>query len=242
VPEPINDLAERRNVIVLGIETSGPKGGVALLTERGCEERRFDTQRSLGAELAPAIQDLLDKAGLGPANPPDLVAVDLGPGSYTGLRVGLAAAKGLAFAWGRPLIGVRLVDALARQAPPARRVVCAVDAQRGEVWHCVLERRGPTAELVQEARISEFDFLAQALAEDAIVIGDAAHTVERALAGRSLRVAPGELAWPQPRLVAELGRERHLRGEREDAIALSPVYLRANEAEERRRKRARSEP
>ena len=227
-------------MIVLGIETSGPKGGVALLTERGCEERRFDTRRSLGAELAPAIQDLLDKAGIGPANPPDLVAVDLGPGSYTGLRVGLAAAKGLAFAWGRPLIGVRLVDALARQAPPGSRVVCAVDAQRGEVWHCVMERRGRSAELVQEARISEFDFLAQALAEDAVVIGDAAHTVERALAGR-LRRAPDELAWPLPRLVAELGRERHLAGEREDAIALTPVYLRANEAEERRRKRARSE-
>jgi tRNA threonylcarbamoyladenosine biosynthesis protein TsaB len=230
-------------VIVLGIETSGPRGGVALLTERGCEERRFDTQRSLGAELAPAIQALLDQAGLGPANPPDLVAVDLGPGSYTGLRVGLAAGKGLAFAWSRPLIGVRLVDALARQAPPARRVVCALDAQRGEVWHCVLEREGRGAHVVSEPRISEFDFLADALgAEEAVVIGDASSAVEKALPGRALRRAPDDLSWPMPRLVAELGRERHLAGEREDAIALTPYYYRANEAEERRRKRARSEP
>src|SRR5437588_5497338 len=155
--------AGRRSVIVLGIETSGPRGGVALLTESGCEERRFDTRRSLGAELAPAIQALLDKAGLGPENPPDLVAVDLGPGSYTGLRVGLAAAKGLAFAWGRPLVGVRLVDALARQAPPGKKVVCALDAQRGEVWHCVLERGGGSARLVSEPRISEFELLAKAL-------------------------------------------------------------------------------
>jgi len=229
-------------VIVLGIETSGPRGGVALLTERGVAERRFDTQRSLGAALAPAIQALLDEAGLGPANPPDLVAVDLGPGSYTGLRVGLAAAKGLAFAWGRPLIGVRLVDALARQAPPARKVVCALDAQRGEVWHCVLERRGAGADLVDEPRINEFEVLARALgAEEAVLIGDAAATLEKALAGRAWKRAPDELAWPAPRLVAELGRERHLAGEREDAIALTPVYLRANEAEERRRKRARSE-
>lgn len=229
-------------MIVLGIETSGPRGGVALLTERGCEERRFDTQRSLGAELAPAIQALLDQAGLGPANPPDLVAVDLGPGSYTGLRVGLAAAKGLAFAWSRPLIGVRLFDALARQAPPACKVVCALDAQRGEVWHCVLEREAGGAHVVSEPRISEFDFLADALgAEEAVVIGDASSTVEKALAGRTLRRAPDELAWPMPRLVAELGRERHLAGEREDAIALTPYYYRANEAEERRRKRARSE-
>lgn len=229
-------------MIVLGIETSGPRGGVALLTDRGCEERRFDTQRSLGAELAPAIQALLDQAGLGPASPPDLVAVDLGPGSYTGLRVGLAAAKGLAFAWGRPLIGVRLVDALARQAPPGRRVVCALDAQRGEVWHCVLERRGAGADVVSGPMINEFELLAKALgSEDTVVIGDASLTLEKAMTGRTLRMAPAELAWPMPRLVAELGRERHLAGDREDAIALSPVYLRANDAEEKRRTRARSD-
>jgi len=234
--------SEREEVIVLGIETSGPTGGVALLTERGCEERRFNAQRSLGSELAPAIQTLLDQAGLGPDNPPDLVAVDLGPGSYTGLRVGLAAAKGLAFAWGKPLLGVRLVDALARQAPPARKVVCALDAQRGEVWYCVLERGQIGATLLTEPRIGEFERLARELgADEAVIIGDAAATLEKELGGRPLKRAPEELAWPSPRLVAELGRERHLAGEREDAIALSPVYLRANEAEERRRKRARSE-
>ncbi len=230
-------------MIVLGIETSGPKGGVALVTPKGCAERRFDAQRSLGSELAPAIQALLDEAGLGPANPPDLVAVDLGPGSYTGLRVGLAAAKGLAFAWGRPLVGVHLVDALARQAPQGGRIVCALDAQRGEVWHCVLERSGRDARLVGEPRVSELSALAAALGqEEAVLIGDAAGVVEKALSGRALVRAPDELAWPAPRLVAELGRERHLAGAREDAIALSPLYMRANEAEERRRKRARSEP
>jgi tRNA threonylcarbamoyladenosine biosynthesis protein TsaB len=230
-------------VIVLGIETSGPRGGVALQDAQGrVTEKRFDTQRSLGAELAPAIQALLDAAGLGPDNPPDLVAVDLGPGSYTGLRVGLAAGKGLAFAWGRPLVGVHLVDALVRQAPPARKVICALDAQRGEVWHCVFERKpGEAPSLVFEPRIAELDRLAQLLdAEaDVCVIGDAATKVEAAFPANSVRRAGEDLAWPTARLVAELGRERHLAGLRDDAIALSPLYLRANEAEERRRKRER---
>jgi len=216
-------------VIVLGIETSGPMGGVALLTDGGCDEKRFSTQRSLGAELAPAIQTLLDRFGLGPENPPDLVAVDLGPGSYTGLRVGLAAAKGLAFAWGKPLQGVRLVDALARQAPSGGKVVCALDAQRGEVWHCVLERARDGARVVSEARIGELELLARSLgADEFVVIGDAAPTLERAFTGRTVRRAPEELAWPTPRLVAELGREQHLQGARVDAISLSPVYLRVN--------------
>ncbi|MBI3722403.1 tRNA (adenosine(37)-N6)-threonylcarbamoyltransferase complex dimerization subunit type 1 TsaB [bacterium] len=232
-------------MIVLGIETSGPRGGVSLLDSEGrAEERRFDSQRSLGAELAPAIQGLLDRWKLGPERPPDLVAVDLGPGSYTGLRVGLAAGKGLAFAWGRPLVGVRLVEALSRQAPPSRRILCALDAQRGEVYHCIFERlpgeRSPS--LVIAPQLSEPLALAQALAAetDLCVIGDAASAVERALAGKALRRAPDDLAWPSPRLVAEMGRELHLAGHRDDAISLSPLYLRPSEAEERRRKRERA--
>jgi tRNA threonylcarbamoyladenosine biosynthesis protein TsaB len=229
-------------VIVLGIETSGPRGGVALVDSAGrVLERRFETQRSLGAELAPSIQDVLEQWSLGPENPPDLVAVDLGPGSYTGLRVGLAAAKGLAFAWSRPLVGTRLVDLLARQAPPARKIVCALDASRGEVYYGVFERRpGEGApQPVAEPALAEPDQVAQVLAAEAdvCIIGDAAAVL--AVKGKSWTRAGDELAWPTPRLVAELGRELHLSGARDDAIALSPLYVRANEAEERRRKRER---
>jgi tRNA threonylcarbamoyladenosine biosynthesis protein TsaB len=230
-------------VIVLGIETSGPRGGVALIDSSGrVLERRFEAQRSLGAELAPSIQDLLEQWSLGPDSPPDLVAVDLGPGSYTGLRVGLAAAKGLAFAWGRPLVGVKLVDLLARQAPPAKRILCALDASRGEVYYGVFERRpGEAPQAVAAPTLAEPDQVASVLAAEAdvCVIGDAAPVLEPALKGRSWKRAGDDLAWPHPRLVAELGREAHLAGARDDAIALSPLYLRANEAEERRRKRER---
>lgn len=233
-------------MIVLGIETSGPRGGVALVDSAGrVLERRFEAQRSLGAELAPGIQDLLEQWGLGPDSPPDLVAVDLGPGSYTGLRVGLAAAKGLAFAWGRPLVGVRLVDLLARQAPPARRILCALDASRGEVYYGVFERRPGAAlpEAVAAPGLAEPDQVARVLEaeSDVCVIGDAVPVLTPALAGRAWRSAGEDLAWPLPRLVAEMGRELHLAGARDDAIGLSPLYVRASEAEERKRKRERPE-
>ena len=231
--------------MVLGIETSGPRGGVALVDSTGrVLERRFQTQRSLGAELAPSIQAVLEEWNLGPDSPPDLVAVDLGPGSYTGLRVGLAAAKGLAFAWGRPLVGVRLVDLLARQAPPAQKILCALDASRGEVYYGVFERR-PGAlvpELVSAPELAELDQVARVLeAEgDVCVIGDGVSVLGPALVGKAWRSAGDDLAWPLPRLVAELGRELHLAGARDDAIGLSPLYVRASDAEERKRKRERS--
>jgi tRNA threonylcarbamoyladenosine biosynthesis protein TsaB len=228
-------------VIVLGIETSGSRGGVALLDSAGrVLERRFEAQRSLGAELAPGIQALLEEWGLGPENPPDLVAVDLGPGSYTGLRVGLAAAKGLAFAWGRPLVGTTLVDLLARQAPPARKILCALDASRGEVYFSVFERcpGESVPRAVAAPALAEPDQIAQVLAAegDVCVIGDAAPVLGT---GRAWKLASPELAWPAPALVASFGRELYLAGNREDAIGLSPLYLRPNEAEERRRKRER---
>jgi tRNA threonylcarbamoyladenosine biosynthesis protein TsaB len=231
-------------VIVLGIETSGPRAGVALIVGDRTRERLFDAHRALGAELAPTIQAILDDEGLGPDSPPDLVAVDIGPGSYTGLRVGLAAAKGLAFAWGRPLVGVRAIDALAVQAPSAAsRVLCAIDAQRGEVYHASYERKDGRPSQIGAPSLDEPGALARALAAtgDLVVIGDAAQQVAAALAGtRRIETAPEDLAWPTPRLIAELGRERHLAGIRDDALGLAPVYYRASEAEERRRKRARA--
>src|SRR5256885_620291 len=97
-------------------------------------------------------------------------------------------------------------------------------------------------ELVDESRISEFEVLVRALGvEDAVVIGDVVTAGEKVFAGCALCCVFDELVWPLLRLVAELGCERHLAGDREDAISLIPVYLCVNEAEERWRKRAWSE-
>ena len=103
-------------MIVLGIETAGDKGSVALVEPDALGGPRvtqvvIESSRQLGAELAPTIQRLLRAAGLGPSRTPDLVAVDTGPGSYTGLRIGLAAAKALCWRFGLPLVGVDHVQA-----------------------------------------------------------------------------------------------------------------------------------
>lgn len=226
-------------MIVLGIETAGPHGSVALLEPDApggakVTQTVLTATRQLGAELAPTIQRMLRAAGLGPKRPPDLVAVDVGPGSYTGLRIGLAAAKGLAFAWGRPLLGIPAVDALEAQAPQKGRVVVAMDASRGQVYAASFLRT-PDG-LVREQRPELFDpaILRQAIAGPAVVVGDAAEQV--ADPDRGVVAAP-DVRWPTADTIARLAHARFAVGERQDALRLCPVYFHLSEAEETRRKR-----
>lgn len=221
------------DVIILAIETAGPKGGVALLRadQPGApKELVLEATRTLGADLAPAIKRLLRESGLSRA--PDLVAVDVGPGSYTGLRIGIAAAKGLAFAWGCPLLGVGAAEALAFTAPAeAKEVVVAFDASRGEVWVARFSGRLPSGEPVLAAP----DQVKDQLPRPALVLGDAASLLIDP--ARGLLPASPPADWPQALDVARLARERHLGGQRQDPLRLAPIYFRANEAEELRRKR-----
>ena len=223
-------------MIVLAIETAGPRGGVALLRDEGApRELVLEAARSVGAELAPSIKRLLREAGLG-ARTPDLVAVDVGPGSYTGLRIGIAAAKGLAFAWRCPLLGVSATDALAAAAgPEAERAVVALDASRGEVWAARYARREGALALEGEPGLCDPAALQGALPRPTLLLGDAwAQVVDPA---RGLLAPSTPRDWPTALDVARLARERHLAGQRQDPLRLAPVYYRANEAEEQRRKR-----
>src|SRR5262245_12578766 len=97
---------------VLGLDTSGPIGSIALAQQGRIVGEIVRTVTSHGASLPGAVADLLDSSGLRPA---DLaaIAVGIGPGSFTGLRIGLSYAKGLAFAGGSAVIGVSSLDAIA---------------------------------------------------------------------------------------------------------------------------------
>ncbi len=236
------------SMIILGIETAGPTGSVALVDTVAGTTRQvlLPASRQLGADLAPVVARLLTESGLGPDRAPDLVAVDLGPGSYTGLRIGLAAAKGLCFAWGRPLLGVAAVEALAEEAmlgQGATDVVVAMDASRGQV-HAARFGADPRAGAGNQGivRTVSADLWDPAELREALVkggpvpalVGDAAAAVADPARGL---VATGPL-WPTAERIARVAHARHCRGERDDALRLVPIYFHANEAEETRRKRS----
>lgn len=126
---------------VIAIDTSTALGSVACLVDgqlRAEVDARVRARH--GETVFTLLEQVLAHAGIDKAEI-DLIACGLGPGSFTGTRVGLAAAKGLAVALDRPIVGVPTLRALARAAPGAK-LAPAVDAHKGEVFVGVYERRG----------------------------------------------------------------------------------------------------
>ncbi len=210
----------------LGIETSGGRGGTALLDgRRVLAARLFEKGMVHGREIAPSIRELLDEAGLEPGAI-DLVACDIGPGSYTGLRVGLAAAKGLALALGKPVVGVVSLDALAEAAQGLARVLCpAIDAKWDQIYGALYEDGRRTTDCLAEKPAA----FAARVPKDALVLGDALDAYGELF--RDLARAPRELWDPRPETVALLGERLYAAGARHDAATLVPLYLRPTEAE-----------
>src|SRR5690242_12220662 len=120
---------------LLILETSGRAGFVAVAEgPRLMYDRRLDETRRHARDLAPAAADLLQRAGWRPRDV-QAVIVGKGPGSYTGLRVGIMAAKAFAYATGCALVGVETFGAIARQAPSeALRLDVVADAQQGRAY------------------------------------------------------------------------------------------------------------
>lgn len=226
---------------ILGIETSGDVCGVAIVDGDGLlGEMRFRHGMHLSERLIPGIEALREQAGmlLG-----DLegIAVSTGPGSFTGLRIGLTTAKTLAWALGIPVAGVGTLRALAGgfPAPPGTRVCAFLPAGgSGLFGACYLwegeelvETRAP--EVLSNERIPE---LAAEMEKPAGFIG--LPPAQRA----AVAAAMGAGAWfiepagaaARPGVVAALGRRRLEAGERDDVETLAPLYARPSTAEARR--------
>jgi tRNA threonylcarbamoyladenosine biosynthesis protein TsaB len=219
-------------VRLLAVETSTRAGGVALLEgERLRGEYVLDVSATHSERLMPAIDRLLGDAGWAA---PDLqaLAVAVGPGSFTGLRIGLSAVKGLALALGIPVAAVPTLDAIAASLPFSSLPVCPVlDARKGEVYACRYRWDGTAMRREWEYLALTPDDLASRLDEPTILLGDGAHLVETPHA----RTAPPHRRGPSPGAVAVLGVERLARGDTVVASELVPIYLRPSEAELKRR-------
>jgi tRNA threonylcarbamoyladenosine biosynthesis protein TsaB len=211
---------------VLGIESSGTRGGTALLESgKVLGTRLFEKGMVHGRDIAPSIRSLLDELHW-PPEALDLIACDLGPGSYTGLRVGLAAAKGLALALKKPLIGVASLDAMAEAARDLARVlVPAIDAKWDQIYGAVYVDGRRTTDYLAEKPAA---FTAR-VPKDAFVLGDALDQYGGLF--RDIVRGPRELWDPRPETVALLGQRLHEQGVRHDAATLAPLYLRPTEAE-----------
>jgi len=191
--------------VTLAMATATPQVAVALSTDDGLlASFALRAGRRHGETLAPAIQSVLRLSGV-TLGDVDLIAVDTGPGLFTGLRVGVSTAKALGAALDRPVVGVSSLDLLAHPLWFAgRRVAAVVDARRGEVfWSMYQPVEGAMAAVTEPAVVAP-EALA-GLGPDVLMTGDGARRYQDVW---SSPVAPPEFDHPSAAVLASLAADR----------------------------------
>lgn len=220
---------------LLILETSGRVGLVALAQgARMLAARRLDEARRHARDLAPAVHELLAEHNWKPGNV-DAVIVSLGPGSYTGLRVGIVSAKTFAYATGSSLIGVEAFHAIAFQAEQTIRLDVIADAQQDKIYveRFVRERDGEPWCVETDLHIARLDDWLAALPGDVAVTGPGLHVHGNNIPGHIRRVSPEQ--WdPRADSLLQIGLLRFHSGERDDVWKAEPIYLRPSSAEEKK--------
>ena len=234
-------------MLVLGIESASDQCGCALAAENGViAEARLALPRRHAEALAPQMRFVCEQAGVALSDV-EAVAVDRGPGLYTGLRAGLATAKATAAALGIGLVPVGSLEALAfgavLDARPGETVLSVLDARRGEVfwaWYR-LAAASPAAlgRLVQlsapqvgppDDLLAGLTSLGDRASGRTVVVGDGALRYADLLAVSHVVIAGPELRFPSPAAVALLGRERALAGQTVPPEQVEALYLRSPDA------------
>lgn len=220
-------------MLLLAIESAGPTSSVALLDRRSAPEggvvayRELAAGREQGDRLVLLIEGALSDAGIGWGQI-ETIAVDHGPGSFTGVRTGVAAARALALATGRGVLPVSGLEALAWAAapPPGRAVLAALDARRGEVYAQIFAN---DLKPLTEPAASTPEAAARVASGPMVLVGSGASLVRAALPeGAEALVVPALL---DARAVAHCAGRKLQAGTRPmPGFALRPLYLRAPDA------------
>lgn len=211
-------------------------GSIALSREGGLvAERDLPSGEKRARTLVSEVQELLRTAGHHPSNC-DLIAVSTGPGSFTGLRIGVVFAKTWAYATGCRIVGVETLRSIAHNAPAdVARVQVAMNAQRGELFVGEFERHAE-AEWSKKSPlkiVSTSDWQAS-LNASSVVMGPALEALAKDLADRSpCRILEMSTWHPRAAIVAQLGERAAAAGELADPWTLEPLYVRKSAAEEK---------
>jgi tRNA threonylcarbamoyladenosine biosynthesis protein TsaB len=219
-------------MLLLAIDTSGKSGGITLANgELGSFcllESAPIAGGTFSAQLVPTVAVLLRKHGLVAKDVDGFVAVS-GPGSFTGLRVGLSAIKGLVEVLQKPIATVSLLELLAAISNVQGRVVSALDAGRGEIFFGVYDVFADTASKREERLLSRSEFLAEVKRQRPIQVVTSDPAV--AQLGDSGEAPIAQVERPGSDLAARLGLHKLLRGETVSVETLDANYIRRSDAE-----------
>ena len=228
---------------ILAFETSAKAASAAILEEdRLLGETCLNCGQTHSRTLMKMADDLLDNCGLTPGDI-TAVACAAGPGSFTGVRIGVAAAKG--FAWGAqlPCVGVSTLEAMAQQATEFDGIICcAMDARRQQVYNALFSCRGGVLTRLTEDRALSLEELAAELKnfeKPKIMVGDGAQLCYNTLSEQvtGCHLAPEHQRMQRASGVALCARMLLLTGADFDGAVLEPNYLRLSQAERERNER-----
>ncbi len=221
---------------ILALDTATMVSGVALAAQGEIKaELTLQIGKTHSELLLPHIKALLEMAGIGKKSL-RAVAVSIGPGSFTGLRIGLATAKALAYALKIPLVGVSTLESLAYGiAAPGVILAPLLDAQKGNVYHAAFAWTQDGLRTVLPASVGPIDTVLEELAalkSPVLTVGEAAvlHN-EKILEKSGVFLAPGHTVISRASSVALLGAAMLERGEISELMQMEPLYVRRSEAE-----------
>jgi len=235
---------------ILGLDTAGSTASAALVKDgRVIAAESYDRVNShpnrCGIQpkgnhaeiILPLVQSVLNRSRI------DLVeltgiALSIGPGSFTGLRIALATVKGIAYDTGLPVVGISTLHANAARVTNEGMICSLLDARKHEVYAALFQRRGESLRRLSEDTVISIscaiELLRSASATNATIIGDGAKAYEnplRAALGAGVRISNGDEYGSLAAQVATLSLGRFAAGTTDDLGALTPAYLRPSEAQ-----------
>lgn len=214
---------------VLGIDTSTPIGSIGLIDGNDfVAEHTLNITQAHSSRLMPAINQVLKWGNLTVHNL-DACAVGIGPGSFTGVRIGVGTAKSLCYAIKKPIIGVSTLEAIAFNLRYAKGLICPIlDARRDEVYGAVFHGGATLIRKSEDLCVSIEDLL-NCVGSSAVFVGDGLGRYFEAVRerfGADVILADSTFNVPRGTNIARIGRERLLRGDSDDYFGLIPNYIR----------------
>ncbi|MCI0454096.1 MAG: tRNA (adenosine(37)-N6)-threonylcarbamoyltransferase complex dimerization subunit type 1 TsaB [Candidatus Dadabacteria bacterium] len=220
---------------VLGIETSTSSGSVALIEDEKVIGQFFLNIGPAHSEKLLTMVDLLFKEVGIDKNEIEGIAVSIGPGSFTALRVGISTAKGLAFTLGIPVVGVSSLEVLSHNLLFTPFMICPmIDARKKEVYAALFRYSDSKLDRMSDDSINSHEKICERIAEKTIFIGNGALLYRDLLIdsiGDLALFCPFDFNFPKASNCALIVSSKLKNGRKDDLAALAPQYLRKSEAE-----------
>jgi tRNA threonylcarbamoyladenosine biosynthesis protein TsaB len=218
---------------ILALETSTRLASVAALADdRLLGQSDFGSDQRTAQAFAPSMVRQLEAVGWKPGDV-QLMVVSHGPGSFTGLRVGVTAAKTLAYATGAEILGVNTLQVIAAQATgPWQEITAVADAQRRQLFAARFRRKGQAWEVAEPTSIVDSQAWLRSLTEGQVVTGPGLARLRDPLP-HGVMATPMESWLPRAETVGRIGYLDYTAGRRDDLWKLTPHYYRRSAAEEK---------